>query len=332
MNLAALIDSPFGLVLLLGMFAVPATLLAVAFAGGGGRQARRRQDRVLQRWRPGAVEHLPTSVRLSEADSGIPGLDQFVRRWLPRREVLRDRLARTGRPITVGHYVLAMLALMLVTGGALMFIVGLAPLLSGLLAIAVGVGFPHLVVGHLAAARIKRFIELFPEGIDLIVRGLKSGLPITESISTVGREITDPVGIEFRRIEQTLRFGQSLEDALWATARRLDAPEFKFFVISLAVQRETGGNLAETLENLSDILRKRRQMKLKIKALSSEARASAVIIGSLPFVMFAILLLVNATYVLQLFHDPRGIMMVAAGLGSMTLGILVMAKMIRFEI
>ncbi|KAB2889388.1 MAG: hypothetical protein F9K35_19720, partial [Burkholderiaceae bacterium] len=79
---------------------------------------------------------------------------------------------------------------------------------------------PHLVVGHLAAARIKRFIELFPEGIDLIVRGLKSGLPITESISTVGREITDPVGIEFRRIEQTLRFGQSLEDALWATARR----------------------------------------------------------------------------------------------------------------
>lgn len=332
MNLAALIDSPLGLALLLGMFAVPAALLALVFAGGGGRQVKRRQDRILQRWQPGAAQHLPTSVRLSEKDSGIPGLDQFVKRWLPRREVLRDRLARTGRPITVGHYVLAMLALMLLTGGALMFVVRLAPLLSVLLAIAVGVGLPHLVVGHLASARIKRFIELFPEGIDLIVRGLKSGLPITESISTVGREIADPVGVEFRRIEQSLRFGQSLEDALWATARRLDAPEFKFFVISLAVQRETGGNLAETLENLSDILRKRRQMKLKIKALSSEARASAFIIGSLPFVMFAILLLVNATYVLKLFHDPRGIMMVAAGLGSMTLGILVMAKMIRFEI
>ena len=331
MSLAALIDSPLGLLLMLAAFAVPALLLVLAVSGGN-RKLKRRQDRILERWQPGSAQHQATSVRLSDADSSIPGLDKFVKRWLPRREVLRDRLARTGRPITIGHYVLATLVLALTVGAVLVLFFRLAPLLAALIAIAVGVGLPHFVVGYLANARIKRFIELFPEGIDLIVRGLKSGLPITESISTVGREIADPVGIEFRRIEQTLRFGQSLEDALWATARRLDAPEFKFFVISLAVQRETGGNLAETLENLSDILRKRRQMKLKIKALSSEARASAFIIGSLPFVMFAILLLVNATYVLKLFHDPRGMMMVGAGLGSMTLGVLVMAKMIRFEI
>lgn len=98
------------------------------------------------------------------------------------------------------------------------------------------------------------------------------------------------------------------------------------------MQRETGGNLAETLENLSDILRRRRQMKLKVKALSSEARASAYIIGSLPFAMFGILCLVNFDYVMELFRDPRGLVMVAVGLGSMLLGVLVMAKMVRFEI
>ena len=120
---------------------------------------------------------------------------------------------------------------------------------------------------------------------------------------------------------------------MWDTAQRIDTPEFKFFIISISVQRETGGNLAETLDNLVDILRRRRQMKLKIKAMSSEARASAYIIGSLPFAMFGILLLINPGYAMELFHDPRGLIMVAVGLTSMPgHGVLVMAKMVRFEI
>ena len=119
---------------------------------------------------------------------------------------------------------------------------------------------------------------------------------------------------------------------MWATSARLDIPEFKFFVISLSIQRETGGNLTETLSNLADILRKRRQMKLKVKAMSGEAKASALIIGSLPFVMFGILLMLNGSYVLQLFEESRGIMLVGFGLFWMSLGFLSMAKMIRFEI
>ncbi|MCW5750509.1 MAG: type II secretion system F family protein, partial [Alphaproteobacteria bacterium] len=122
------------------------------------------------------------------------------------------------------------------------------------------------------------------------------------------------------------------EEMLWATARRIDSPDFKFFVISLSVQRETGGNLAEALQNLSDILRRRRQMRLKVRALSSEARASAYIIGSLPFVMFMLLMLVNAGYVTQLFTDPRGMILVGIGLFSMLIGVVVMFKMVRFEI
>ena len=187
-------------------------------------------------------------------------------------------------------------------------------------------------MNRLIARRLKLFTEQFPDAIDLIVRGVKSGLPVPESIRTVGAEMRDPVAAEFRTVAERVRIGQALEDALWAAAERVDTPEFRFFVVSLSVQRETGGNLAETLENLSDLLRRRRQMQLKIKAMSSEARASALILGSLPFLMFAIMALLNPGYVFTLFSDPRGIMMVAAGLGSLVVGVAVMAKMVRFEI
>jgi tight adherence protein B len=119
---------------------------------------------------------------------------------------------------------------------------------------------------------------------------------------------------------------------MWQTAARLAIPEYNFFVISLSIQRETGGNLAETLQNLSEILRRRRQMRLKIKALSAEARASAYILGSLPFIMFALVNLLNPEYAGELFTDPRGLMMIGAGCTSMLVGVAVMVKMVRFEI
>jgi tight adherence protein B len=119
---------------------------------------------------------------------------------------------------------------------------------------------------------------------------------------------------------------------LWEAARRLDIPEFNFFVISLSIQRETGGNLAETLANLSDILRRRRQMRQKVKAMSSEAKASAYILGSLPFGMFGIVYCVNPGYASMLLTDPRGLVMFGGGLVSLGIASVVIAKMIRFEI
>jgi tight adherence protein B len=142
----------------------------------------------------------------------------------------------------------------------------------------------------------------------------------------------DPVGIEFQRITNSVKLGQTLEEALWDGSRRLDTPTFKFFIISLSVQRETGGNLAETLENLADVLRKRQQLQLKIKAMSSEARASAYIIGSLPFIMFSILFLMNRSYISTLFTDPRGIFVMGIGLAMIGLGAFVMSKLVKFEI
>ena len=272
------------------------------------------------------------SVKRSTSYSSFDGFDRFLQRVLPRPAALRTRLLKTGKTISIGEYALANMAVAAVATYLIHRFSGISWAPSILAGLGTGLGLPHLVIGFMIGRRVKNFIALFPEAIELIVRGLKSGLPVQESIVVVGREISDPVGVEFRQIADAVKIGTSIEDAMWATSARLDIPEFKFFVISLAIQRETGGNLTETLSNLADILRKRRQMKLKVKAMSGEAKASALIIGSLPFVMFGILLMLNGDYVMQLFEETRGIMLVGFGLFWMSLGFLSMAKMIRFEI
>ena len=272
------------------------------------------------------------SLRRDASTERMRRLDAVARRVLPRPQALRDRLSRTGKKISLGQYGLACLGAALLEAVIRPLFVPLTPPAAVLLAVVVGLAIPHMVVSHLIKRRLKRFITQFPDAIDLIVRGLKSGLPTTESIRIVGEEFGEPVGIEFQRVSDQVRFGQTLEEALWDTAKRLDTPEFRFFCISLSVQRETGGNLSETLENLSDVLRKRRQMQLKIKAMSSEAKASTMILGSLPFIMFLLLYLVNGSYVLQLVTDPRGMILTGLGLCSLGLGVFVMIRMAKFPI
>lgn len=280
--------------------------------GAGSGQAQRKAERALR--------------QRSETR-----LDGLVRRLLPRPATLRLRLESTGLPITFTHYAIAGFAVMLV-GATLAAAVGAPPFLALLEGIASGIWLPHVAVGFLMARRRNRFFRHFPEAIGLIVRGLRAGLPVTETIGVVGREIADPVGAEFRRIADQVRLGQPLEDAMWQTARRLGLPEFNFLVISLSVQRETGGNLAETLENLETILRRRQQMRLKIKAMASEATASALIIGALPFVMAVLMYLASRDYMMLLVTEPLGRLMMGAGVASMAVGVFVMRKMTRFEI
>lgn len=321
----------FGSATMLTMVGLIAYLVA-----GEDRRADRTLHRNLQavqgRWGSGIQAAKAASLRLRNEESGLASLDKIVRQMLPQRQALVDRLSRTGRPITVTHYVLASVFVGL--GTIILF--NVATDMSGAFNILVGIGvgflLPHAYVGGLAKRRIKTFLTNFPEAIELMVRTVRSGLPITEGIAIVGQEMPGAIGDEFGQVEQAIKIGRTLDEALWDAAKRLDCPEFKFFVISLSVQRETGGNLAETLENLADILRRRRQMVLKVKALSSEARASAMIIGSLPFVMFGILMTLNSEYMGQMLTDPRGQVMLGVGLTSITMGILFMAKLIRFEI
>jgi tight adherence protein B len=224
-------------------------------------------------------------------------------------------------------------------------------LVLGVVAIAAGVlglgkplvlcVIPGLFLGMLATDRFvrmrgnmkaNRFMKQLPDAIDTIIRGIRSGLPVIECIGGVGQEYDDPVGGHFRAISERVMLGETLDGALWRVARVIDKPEMDFLAISIAIQVETGGSLSDALGNLGDLLRQRERMKLKIKAISSEAKASAMIIGALPFMMLALLMMMSPNYIMKLFIDPRGQMMLAAGLGSICVGAFVMWRMTQFEI
>lgn len=258
-------------------------------------------------------------------------IDDTLTSLIPKPALLRQRLEQTGKKITLQKYVMACGGLMLAV--LLLLVTQGAPfLLALMLALFVGIGVPHFVIGVLIKKRVKNFTANFPDAIDLMVRGLRSGLPITETLGIVSSEIPGPVGIEFRTVSDKMKIGRTMEAALQDTADRLGTAEFQFFVITLAIQRETGGNLAETLSNLSDVLRKRAQMKLKIRAMSSESKASAMIVGSLPFIVFALVYMVNPNYLGGFFSDER---LMIAGMGGMiwmSIGAFIMAKMVNFEI
>lgn len=248
-----------------------------------------------------------------------------------RVEALMLRLHRTGKPWSVTQYLYASLGIAL----AVMVVIYLksgAALLSLGVGVIVGAGVPHFVVGFYIKRRSNGFTVKFPDAIELLVRGLRSGLPVTETLGVVAAEVPGPVGEEFKMITERIKIGRTMEDALQETADILNMPEFNFFCITLAIQRETGGNLAETLANLADVLRKRSQMKLKIKAMSSESKASAYIVGSLPFIVFGMIWWINPEYLAGFFTEDR---LIVAGLGGllwMSIGAFIMAKMVSFEI
>ena len=306
-------------------------LVAVGAEGSGSRRYSRRLDQMkARRVESSAAASGATDTRsLSRTTSQI---DRIVQRYLPRLDVLKERLERTGHTIGIGRYVLATLILMAVLLLAALFVGRFKLVPSLMFALALGVGIPHWLVGRMGKKRTAAFLKLFPEAIDLMVRALRSGLPISDAIINAGQEIGDPVGTELRTIESGMRLGRELDELLWDIARRINVPEFRFFIIALSVQRETGGNLAETLSNLSDVLRKRRTMRAKARAMAAEARASTAILGCLPIVVSILLLLTSPQYIMILFVDVRGLMMIGVALGMLGTGIFIMTKMARFEI
>jgi tight adherence protein B len=193
-------------------------------------------------------------------------------------------------------------------------------------------GIPRYVLFLLVNRRLKAFTALFANSIDLIVRGVKTGMTVAECLSIVGKEMPDPVGVEFRTITESIQMGMTLEECLNRLVMRVPTTEVRFFTIVLITQQVTGGNLAETLAKLSVILRDRKKMKDKIKALSSEAKSSAGIIGSLPFAVAGILSFIAPDYVSLLVTTNAGNWCLVFGAMSFGVGILVMRKMINFEI
>jgi len=247
-----------------------------------------------------------------------------------RRSEIRHLIQQAGIRLTMGQfYTLSVISALVAAVGYLA--AGFAPIGAVLVAIPAGLLLPKWFLKHLGKRRRKAFTKLFADAVDVIVRGIQSGLPIGECLAIIGRESPEPVGTEFRLIVEGQRLGLTLDDALMRALDRMPTPELKFFSIVLGIQQQTGGNLAETLGNLSRVLRDRKKMADKVRAMSSEARSTAAIIGSLPFVMIGLLFLTSPEYIIWLFIDPMGHWMIGAGITLMLIGILIMKKMIDFQ-
>jgi len=306
-------------------------LIAKLYRGpSASRTLKRRVEQIKERHGDMIAGHAQAQIRklFAQRASRIEG---FASSLIPKPALLRRRLEMTGKNISLAKYSTISLGICLFIT-AMLLVRGSPVLLALFAGLFFGLGGPYYFVGKMIKRRINKFNSNFPDAIELMVRGLRSGLPITETLGIVAQEIGGPVGLEFRAVSDKMKIGRTMEVALQETADRLGTAEFQFFVITLAIQRETGGNLAETLSNLADVLRKRTMMKLKIRAMSSESKASAYIIGSLPFVVFTLVWFINPKYMGGFFVDER---LIIAGLGGMVwmgIGAFIMAKMINFEI
>jgi len=196
---------------------------------------------------------------------------------------------------------------------------------------AAGFGLPRWVLSTLSKRRTKKFTASFSDALDIIVRGIKSGLPVHDCLRIIGEETPEPMSGEFRRLNENISMGVTIDQALEKMYERMPTSELRFFIIVLVIQAKTGGNLAEALGNLSTVLRSRKLMREKIKAMSSEATASAFIIGCLPPGVVTLILVTAPDYMKIMFTDPRGNLMLAGAGFWMTLGVLTMRKMINFK-
>lgn len=299
-------------------------------AGAGRRQRRGRRLAAVSRAR--AKETPSFSIRRQTRQSRLPGLDRVLGSLLPRTEVLQSRLGNAGLKATATEYLIGLTLVAALLAALARAVLHLPLVLSLSGGIVVGAGLPHLLLLRIEARRRRRLLDQLPDALDSIVRAVKAGLPVTQALFTIGEEMPPPLGHAFKTISNQVRLGQSLAEALAETAERLQISEFNFLAISLALQQETGGNLTETLENLSATIRQRHQLRLKVKALSSEARASAYIVGALPFVVFAGMILLNPGYMMVLFTHPVGPILLGAALLSLATGAFLMWRMINFEV
>jgi len=317
------------ILIVLGMIGAVALTWPALVGPSTSTEARRRLLAVRYRHSESMVDKVEAQMR--KAVQARKPKVQMVAGSQSRAQALALRLNRTGKTWTIQQYLYTSLGIALTVA----ILVGLksgAWLMALALGVMLGAGLPHMWVNRLVKKRTNAFTAKFPDAIELLVRGLRSGLPVTETLGVVAQEVPGPVGEEFKMVTERIKIGRTMEDALQETADRLNTAEFSFFVITLAIQRETGGNLAETLSNLANVLRQRAQMKLKIKAMSSESKASAYIVGSLPFLVFAMVWYMNPAYLGGFFTDDR---LIVAGMGGavwMSIGAFIMAKMVNFEI
>lgn len=256
---------------------------------------------------------------------------QRVRDVNVRKPPLRVQLKQAGLTLTPERfYIYSAVCALVSTLGA--FVLG-APwfVLPGVL-LAMGFGMPRWVVSFKRKRRVKAFLNEFPNALDVIVRAVKSGLPLNDGIRLIANEASEPVKGEFRRIVESQQIGMSIPEAAMRMPESMPCPEAGFFGIVIQIQAQAGGNLSEALGNLSRVLRDRKKMKAKVQALSMEAKASAAIIGSLPIVVATLVYLSSPNYIMPLFVTTTGHIILGVAALWMSIGIFVMKSMMNFEV
>ncbi len=273
-------------------------------SSGGGKSRREQVEGTLKdiEQRQRKAKRPPLAVRLKQA-----GLD-----WSKRQFMV------TFAIVGVGAFLMT-----------IMLGVGLIAALG--FGFAAGCGLPFWMLSFLKKRRESKFLNEFPDAVDVIVRGIKAGLPLLDSLKLISNDATEPVRSEFRAIVETQTIGMPIGEACLKLYESIPLPEANFFGIVVSIQQRAGGNLSEALGNLSRVLRDRKKMKAKIQAMSMEAKASASIIGALPIAVMSLVWLTSPNYIDLLFTEPLGRVMLGCCAGWMLTGILVMRKMINFD-
>jgi len=315
------------------------SLVAIAIGGvvwvfiypilSGERNAERRMASVA---RSEPMAQRPTRAAQKSRREQVEGtLKQLeARQKTSKRVPLSVRLAQAGLNWSTRRF--------MVTAGAFGVVAFVFALLMGTgilaslgLAFAAGAGLPFWILRFLKKRREARFLEILPDAVDIIVRGIKAGLPLLDSLKLIAAEAEEPVRSEFRNIIETQSIGIPLGEACLKLHEHMPLPEANFFGIVIAIQQRAGGNLSEALGNLSRVLRDRKKMKAKIQAMSMEAKASATIIGSLPIAVMLLVYITSPQYISLLWTEPLGRLMLAGCAVWMSMGIFVMRRMINFD-
>ena len=301
---------------------------------GGGSERQRMIQRIARlRNRKAAGPKIMQDVSLRRKSADTKGLIHWLMKPLPDFKRLGDRLEWTGQKVSPKQYAFRRLLTLLIIMFLVCGIMHKSILLGFFLGVIIGVWLPLKLLQRNVTKLNKAFLRLFPDAIDLIVRGLRSGLPVSESLVLVSTEVPEPVGGVFANIGNTMKLGVSLEKALQETARKLDMTEFNFFTTSIILQRETGGNLSEILQAIwSEVLRGRYIMRMKIRAISSEARAASYIISALPFFVIGAVSFVSPAYLVPLYTDPTGKICAGVAASMLTFGLWIMNRMTKFDI
>jgi tight adherence protein B len=318
------------LLIFLGVFGV-FWLIGNRLSGGSQRSITQKRIAGLRN-RKGTAAKAMQDMSLRRKNIATKGLVHWLMKPLPDFKRLADRLEWAGKTVSAKQYAFRRLLTMLIIMFFISGILHKSALFGFFLGIILGVWLPLKFLQRGIDKKNKAFLRLFPDAIDLIIRGLRSGLPVSESLVLVSTEVPEPVGGVFTTVSHTMKLGVSLEKALQEMARKLDMTEFNFFTTSIVLQRETGGNLAEILNNLSEVLRGRYIMRMKIKAISSEARAASYIISALPFFVILAVSFLSPTYLVPLYTDPRGKVCATVATSMLTFGLWIMNRMTKFEI